>query len=228
MSPVPQHRVGRRRSTTWDHISSVAIDLFAARGFDEVSVDDVAEAAGIARRTLFRYYPSKNAIPWGDFDAHLDHIRELLADLDPDVAISDASAHGIVGVQHASTKRRRPAPATDAGDPGDGGAAGLLDDHVCGLARRRRRIRRARRLACEARRPGRPRRWPGRCWGWHSRPTNTGWPTSRCHWPMRSAMPSTWSGRPGRSGPPPPDLTVPAADQKSRNRASEFGAGRRR
>ena len=59
-------------------------------GFDEVSVDDVAEAAGIARRTLFRYYPSKNAMPWGDFDAHLDHMRDLLDDLDPDVPIGEA------------------------------------------------------------------------------------------------------------------------------------------
>lgn len=90
MRPESPHRVGRRRSTTWDHISDVAIDLFAARGFDEVSVDDVAEAAGIARRTLFRYYPSKNALPWGDFDAHLDHLRDLLAGLDPAVGVRDA------------------------------------------------------------------------------------------------------------------------------------------
>jgi mycofactocin system transcriptional regulator len=90
MGPDSQHRVGRRRSTTWDHISNVAIDLFAARGFDEVSVDDVAEAAGIARRTLFRYYPSKNALPWGDFDAHLDHMRDLLNELEPGVPIEEA------------------------------------------------------------------------------------------------------------------------------------------
>ena len=90
MQPDSQHRVGRRRSTSWDHISNVAIDLFAARGFDDVSVDDVAEAAGIARRTLFRYYPSKNALPWGDFEAHLAHMRDLLSDLDPDVPIGDA------------------------------------------------------------------------------------------------------------------------------------------
>jgi mycofactocin system transcriptional regulator len=90
MRPDSQHRVGRRRSTTWDHISNVAIDLFSARGFDEVSVDDVAVAAGIARRTVFRYYPSKNALPWGDFDAHLDHMRDLLTDLEPDVPVRDA------------------------------------------------------------------------------------------------------------------------------------------
>ncbi|RWA19013.1 TetR family transcriptional regulator [Mycolicibacterium elephantis DSM 44368] len=82
--------MGRRRSTTTDHISNVAIDLFTARGFDAVSVDDVAEAAGIARRTLFRYYPSKNALPWGDFDAHLEHLRDLLAGLDPEVPLGAA------------------------------------------------------------------------------------------------------------------------------------------
>jgi mycofactocin system transcriptional regulator len=83
-------RVGRRPSTTQDHISSVALDLFASHGFDEVSVDDVARAAGIARRTLFRYYSSKNAIPWGDFDAHLNLMRELLASGDQrgDIAVA--------------------------------------------------------------------------------------------------------------------------------------------
>lgn len=90
MRPGSEHRVGRRRSTTWDELSNVAIDLFAARGFGEVSVDDVAQAAGIARRTLFRYYPSKNALPWGDFEAHLEHMRDLLAELDPGVPVEDA------------------------------------------------------------------------------------------------------------------------------------------
>jgi TetR/AcrR family transcriptional regulator, regulator of mycofactocin system len=85
-----QPRVGRRRSTTPEHISGVAIDLFVGRGFAEVSVDDIAQAAGIARRSVFRYYASKNAIPWGDFDAHLQHLSELLGDVDPDMPLGDA------------------------------------------------------------------------------------------------------------------------------------------
>lgn len=76
-------RAGRRRTTTCDHIADVALDLFAAYGFSAVSVDDVAVASGIARRTLFRYYPSKNAIPWGDFDAHLHHFASVLDGSDP-------------------------------------------------------------------------------------------------------------------------------------------------
>jgi mycofactocin system transcriptional regulator len=110
MRSDPQHRVGRRRSTTWDHISNVAIDLFAARGFDEVSVDEVAEAAGIARRTLFRYYPSKNALPWGDFGAHLEHMRDLLADLDPGVPVRDALRTALLAFNtfdEAETARHR-------------------------------------------------------------------------------------------------------------------------
>jgi TetR/AcrR family transcriptional regulator, regulator of mycofactocin system len=86
----PESRVGRRRSTTLHHITDVALGLFADRGFAEVSVDDVARAAGIARRTLFRYYASKNAIPWGDFDAHLQHLRALLDDVDPGVPLGEA------------------------------------------------------------------------------------------------------------------------------------------
>src|SRR6478752_9143639 len=110
MGPVSQHRVGRRRSTSWDHISNVAIDLFASRGFDDVSVDDVARAAGIARRTLFRYYSSKNAIPWGDFDAHLDHMRNLLDEVPDDVPVSAALRSALLAFNRfdeAETARHR-------------------------------------------------------------------------------------------------------------------------
>ena len=87
---LPQSRVGRRRSTTPEHITDVALELFTARGFAEVSVDDVAQAAGISRRTLFRYYASKNAILWGDFEAHLAHLQDLLDNVDPKVRMGEA------------------------------------------------------------------------------------------------------------------------------------------
>ncbi|QUR66411.1 mycofactocin system transcriptional regulator [Mycobacterium spongiae] len=85
-----ESRPGRRRSTTQPHISDVAIKLFAARGFADVSVDDVAQAAGIARRTLFRYYASKNAIPWGDFNTHLTQLKEMLDHVDPRTPLREA------------------------------------------------------------------------------------------------------------------------------------------
>ncbi|KUH95683.1 mycofactocin system transcriptional regulator [Mycobacterium sp. IS-3022] len=110
MGSEAPHRVGRRRATTWAHISNVAIDMFAEHGFEEVSVDDVAEAAGIGRRTLFRYYPSKNALPWGDFDAHLEHLQDLLTALDPGVPIRDALRTALLAFNtfdEAETARHR-------------------------------------------------------------------------------------------------------------------------
>ncbi|MDD4868498.1 MAG: mycofactocin system transcriptional regulator [Mycobacterium sp.] len=86
---MPQPRVGRRRATAPHHITDVAIELFSTRAFAEVSVDDIAHAAGISRRTLFRYYASKNAIPWGDFDSHLTRLRDLLARVDTSVPLGE-------------------------------------------------------------------------------------------------------------------------------------------
>ena len=88
--------MSRRPVTTTTKISDIAIDLFDRDGFEETSVDDIAAAAGIARRTLFRYYPSKNAIAWGDFDDHLDDMRDLLDSLPDDLPLADALARALV------------------------------------------------------------------------------------------------------------------------------------
>jgi mycofactocin system transcriptional regulator len=61
-------RTGRPQATTHRDIEVAALDLFAERGFEDVSVADIATAAGISRRTFFRYYGSKNDVVWGDFD----------------------------------------------------------------------------------------------------------------------------------------------------------------
>ncbi|WP_068159441.1 mycofactocin system transcriptional regulator [Rhodococcus phenolicus] len=86
----PSARTGRRPSTTREGLSAVGIELFRERGFDETSVDEIAEAAGIARRTFFRYFPSKNAVPWGDFDEHLAHMRAHLAEFPDDTPLPEA------------------------------------------------------------------------------------------------------------------------------------------
>ncbi len=39
---------------------------------------------------MFRYYASKNAILWGDFDAHLAHLQQLLDTVDPRVPLGEA------------------------------------------------------------------------------------------------------------------------------------------
>jgi mycofactocin system transcriptional regulator len=74
----------------------VALDLFATRGFEETTVDDIAAAAGIGRRTFFRYYASKNDAVWGDFDTQLATLRDWFDRCDPGVRLMDAVHQAVV------------------------------------------------------------------------------------------------------------------------------------
>jgi mycofactocin system transcriptional regulator len=71
----------RRPVTSRAEIEHIALELFDERGFEDTTVDDIAAAAGIGRRTVFRYYASKNDIPWGAFDDQLDRMRDTFAAL---------------------------------------------------------------------------------------------------------------------------------------------------
>jgi mycofactocin system transcriptional regulator len=82
-------RQGRRPVTSRSEIEHIALDLFTEHGFDTTTVDDIAAAAGIGRRTVFRYYPSKNDIPWGAFDEQLDRMRDTFAALPPGLSVLD-------------------------------------------------------------------------------------------------------------------------------------------
>lgn len=83
-------RMGRAPATTHGELSHIAVALFLERGFEETTVDDIVEAAGIGRRTFFRYFRSKNDLPWGDFDRLLDQMRGHLAALPADLPLRDA------------------------------------------------------------------------------------------------------------------------------------------
>lgn len=86
---VPRGR-GRARVTSKDGLGAVGLDLFIDRGFDAVTVDDIAAAAGIGRRTFFRYFPSKNDVPWGDFEALLTAFAARLGETPADVPVIEA------------------------------------------------------------------------------------------------------------------------------------------
>lgn len=96
------HAVGRGRppSTTHDEVERVALERFARDGFDTTTMDDIAAALHIGRRTLFRYFPSKNDIVWGDFDRVLDRLRGLLDATGADVPLRSALAAAIIASNH--------------------------------------------------------------------------------------------------------------------------------
>lgn len=78
----PRPGVGRPVATSHAEIEQVAFRLFAEKGFAGTTLEDIARAAGIGRRTLLRYYRSKNDIPWGRFDDTLNGFRTILHSFD--------------------------------------------------------------------------------------------------------------------------------------------------
>ena len=87
---------GRPPVTTRDELERVAMLLFSERGFDATTVDDIAAAAGIGRRTFFRYFGSKNDVVWGRFAEGLTDFRASLAATNADVPLGEALRQAIV------------------------------------------------------------------------------------------------------------------------------------
>jgi mycofactocin system transcriptional regulator len=95
---------GRPPSTTHVEIEAAALDLFQRRGFEETSIEDIAGAVGVGRRTIFRYFPSKNDIVWGDFDWVNRRLRGHLEESDDEVPLMEALRRAAVLSNRYSTE----------------------------------------------------------------------------------------------------------------------------
>lgn len=78
MSQTPARR-GRPVTVDRVEVAATALRLFTEHGFGNVTMDDVASACGVARRTLFRLFPSKAAMVWGGSGEARDTIADALA-----------------------------------------------------------------------------------------------------------------------------------------------------
>ena len=67
------------RADTRARVQQAALELFTLNGFEQVTADDIAEAAGISRRTFFRCFATKADAVWGEFGAHVHRLERLLA-----------------------------------------------------------------------------------------------------------------------------------------------------
>jgi AcrR family transcriptional regulator len=64
----------RKKAATRKAISNAATELFLERGFDQVSIREVAEKADVSPTTVFAHFPQKEALVWDEDDEQ----RELL------------------------------------------------------------------------------------------------------------------------------------------------------
>jgi mycofactocin system transcriptional regulator len=77
-------------------VARAALDLFARQGYDDTTVDEIAAAVGISRRTFFRYFESKPDVVWGEFDAELGRLRDRLAEASDAEPLMDVLRRSVV------------------------------------------------------------------------------------------------------------------------------------
>ena len=71
---APESLKSRKQQVVRDALNAAALELFLTHGFEAVTVEEIAQAAGVSRRTFFRYYKSKEDV----MVEHLDRDGERL------------------------------------------------------------------------------------------------------------------------------------------------------
>jgi TetR/AcrR family transcriptional regulator, regulator of mycofactocin system len=97
---APTSRRGRPPSTSARELELIALRLFAEQGFDETTVEQIAAAAGVSRRTFFRYFDTKAAVLWNEFDNEVQALRATFADVPDDVGMMDAIRQVVMAANH--------------------------------------------------------------------------------------------------------------------------------
>ncbi|WP_454256144.1 TetR family transcriptional regulator [Pseudomonas sp. Marseille-Q8238] len=99
---MPSDRRSRKRLVTRQAISNVATQLFFERGFDQVTVDEIAAAADVGRMTVFNYFPRKEDLFFDRDEEGRELLREAFRQCDPKVApieVLRLFAHRLVAQQ---------------------------------------------------------------------------------------------------------------------------------
>ena len=68
----------RTRRAVMTELTVVAQDLFVTQGYDRTTVDQIANASGMSKRTFFRYFPSKDDLVIGKYDLFADRMADAL------------------------------------------------------------------------------------------------------------------------------------------------------
>jgi len=101
----------RKRDLVRDTIARAAWELFAAEGYEATTVADIARAAGVSRRTFFRYFSSKEDVVVGTSDALAEDVLAAFARRPPTEPPLDAIREALRPVVEARLAEPREARA---------------------------------------------------------------------------------------------------------------------
>lgn len=91
------------QQTSIEAVEKAALELLAVRGFDDTSAEEIAAAAGISRRTFFRYFGTKNNIPFGNYSALLRELEDWLSSQPDDRPMFEVIVDAVVRFNRVHT-----------------------------------------------------------------------------------------------------------------------------
>ena len=87
----------RKKQRTRQHIAETARRLFAERGFEQVTVAEVARAAEVAQATVFNYFPTKEDLFYSRLEAFEDDLMRAIRDRKPGESVLAAFGAFLLG-----------------------------------------------------------------------------------------------------------------------------------
>lgn len=75
---TPNRSLGRPVTIDQDAVAALALKMFAERGYEQTSMEDIAREAGVGRKTLYRHFASKADLVWGGMGPAIEASAPLL------------------------------------------------------------------------------------------------------------------------------------------------------
>ena len=101
----------RKKQRTREHVADIALRLFLERGFEAVTVGEIAREADVAEKTVFNYFPTKEDLVYGRLETFEFALLEAIRSREPRESVVDAferfvlASGGLLGGAAADRER---------------------------------------------------------------------------------------------------------------------------
>ena len=107
LTPMTESLRDRRKRRTAEAIVAAALELFAERGFERTTIDQIAAAADISRRTFFRYFADKEELFFAEDERLLEVVEATLDAAPPGEPVLELARRATRALAARSTADRR-------------------------------------------------------------------------------------------------------------------------